>query len=70
MPLSEVLDVTKIVQDDSNLLSGFPWPINGNPDNNLESPCKIWNEACLYRIYYGVFAQSKNYGARETAVAR
>jgi hypothetical protein len=24
---------------DSKLLSGFPWPINGNSDNNLESLC-------------------------------
>jgi hypothetical protein len=23
----------------SKLLSGLPWPINGNPDNNLESSC-------------------------------
>jgi hypothetical protein len=27
------------VQDDSKLLSGPPWHINGNPDNNLEPPC-------------------------------
>jgi hypothetical protein len=27
-----------VIQDDCKLLSGFPWPINGNPDNNLESP--------------------------------
>jgi hypothetical protein len=25
------------MQSDSTLLSGFPWPINGNSDNNLES---------------------------------
>jgi hypothetical protein len=25
------------VQDDSKLLSGFPWPLNENSDNNLES---------------------------------
>jgi hypothetical protein len=27
------------VQDDSKLLSEFPFIGNGNPDNNLESPC-------------------------------
>jgi hypothetical protein len=27
------------VRSDSKLLSGFPWPININPDNNLESRC-------------------------------
>jgi hypothetical protein len=25
------------VQSDSILLSGYPWPINGDPDSNLES---------------------------------
>jgi hypothetical protein len=25
------------IQSDSKLLSAFPWPIKGNPDNNLES---------------------------------
>jgi hypothetical protein len=34
---SEHLDVD--IQSDSKLLSGFPWPINGNPDNNLEPIC-------------------------------
>jgi hypothetical protein len=33
-----ILKVGKL-QSDSKLLSGFPWPINGNPDNNLESLC-------------------------------
>jgi hypothetical protein len=27
------------IQSDSKILSGFPWAINGKPDNNLESPC-------------------------------
>lgn len=27
------------VQDDSTLLSGFLWPINGNSDNNFEPFC-------------------------------
>jgi hypothetical protein len=27
------------MQGNSELLSGFPCPINGNPDNNLESLC-------------------------------
>jgi hypothetical protein len=27
-----------MIQDDSKLLSGFPWPVNRNPDNNLELP--------------------------------
>jgi hypothetical protein len=27
------------IQNDSKLLSKFPWPINGNPDNNLEPLC-------------------------------
>jgi hypothetical protein len=25
------------IECDSKLLSGFPWPINGNPYNNVES---------------------------------
>jgi hypothetical protein len=32
--------ITEEYKGDSKLLSGFPGPINGNPDNNLESPCK------------------------------
>jgi hypothetical protein len=41
--LIEIPLVTKTpqVQNDSKLLSVLPWPINGNPDNNLESLCKI-----------------------------
>jgi hypothetical protein len=31
------------IQSDSKLLAGFPWPIKGNPDNNLESLC-IWGQ--------------------------
>jgi hypothetical protein len=27
------------IQDDSKLLSGVRWSINGNPDNDLESAC-------------------------------
>jgi hypothetical protein len=27
-----------IIQNDSKLLLEFPCPINGSPDNNLESP--------------------------------
>jgi hypothetical protein len=27
------------MQTDSKLLLGFPWPINENSDNNLESLC-------------------------------
>jgi hypothetical protein len=27
----------KAIRSDSKLLSEFPWPINVNPDNNLES---------------------------------
>jgi hypothetical protein len=33
------------VQGDSILLSGFPWPIEGNPDNILESSC-ISKKSC------------------------
>jgi hypothetical protein len=33
------LKSAKIVQRDSELLSGFPWSINGNSDNNSESLC-------------------------------
>jgi hypothetical protein len=33
------------VQVDSKLLSGFPWPMNENPDNNLESTCSLSFEA-------------------------
>jgi hypothetical protein len=37
--------VVKIMQVDSKLLLGFPWHINGTPDNNLESlsilPCVV-----------------------------
>jgi hypothetical protein len=28
-----------VIQSDSKLLSWFPWTINGNSDNNLESLC-------------------------------
>jgi hypothetical protein len=31
------------IQDDSKLLSGFPFTDHGNPDNNIESPCDIHN---------------------------
>jgi hypothetical protein len=27
--------ITLLLHDDSKLLSGFTWPINGNPDNNI-----------------------------------
>jgi hypothetical protein len=33
--------VTSVIQGNSKLLSGFPWRINGNPDNNSESSCII-----------------------------
>jgi hypothetical protein len=29
----------KDLHSDFKLLSGFPWPINRNPDNNLKSLC-------------------------------
>jgi hypothetical protein len=32
-------DKTNARTGDSELLSGFPCPINGNPDNNLELSC-------------------------------
>jgi hypothetical protein len=35
---------------DLKLLSGFPWPINGNPDNNLESSC-ILTAFLRFRIW-------------------
>jgi hypothetical protein len=38
------LNVIKI-QSDSKLLSGFPWHINGNSDNNLESP--VYRDICF-----------------------
>jgi hypothetical protein len=31
--------VIKNMKNDSKLLSGFPWPINGNSYKNLGSPC-------------------------------
>jgi hypothetical protein len=31
----------KYIHSDSNVLSGFPWPVNGNSDNNLESLCTL-----------------------------
>jgi hypothetical protein len=37
--LVSLLTAQLYVQSDSKLLSGFPWPINGNPDNNIESLC-------------------------------
>jgi hypothetical protein len=41
--------IFEIIQNGSKLLSGFTWPINGNSDNNLESPCisntKLWSES-------------------------
>jgi hypothetical protein len=43
------------IENDSKLLSGFPWPIKGNTDNNLESLCimgrrqkKISSQGLLY----------------------
>jgi hypothetical protein len=38
-PSVPIRNYPQIIQGDSKLLSGFPWPINGNPDNNLELPC-------------------------------
>jgi hypothetical protein len=35
------IDSRLIIQSDSELLSEFSWPINGNLDNNLESPV-LW----------------------------
>jgi hypothetical protein len=35
----DILDLKSVIQSDSKLLSGFLWPINGNPDNNLNSLC-------------------------------
>jgi hypothetical protein len=32
-------DHIHVLQNNSKLLSGSPWPINGNTDNNLESLC-------------------------------
>jgi hypothetical protein len=37
------------VHGDSRLLSGFPFMVHGNTDNNLESP-GIWNAKSYYRI--------------------
>jgi hypothetical protein len=37
------------VPGDSKLLSRFPWPEHGNPDNNLESLCISYNEKCAIR---------------------
>jgi hypothetical protein len=37
--IRKLLDPIFNIQNDSKLLSGFPWPINVNPDNNLESLC-------------------------------
>jgi hypothetical protein len=30
------------IRGDSKLLSRFPWPINGSPDNDLESLCIMY----------------------------
>jgi hypothetical protein len=35
----------RAVQGDSKLLSVFPWPMNGNPENNLESPYVLQTSA-------------------------
>jgi hypothetical protein len=41
------------IQNHSKLLSGFPWSINGNPDNNLESSCrKKMDVGCTYLAQY------------------
>jgi hypothetical protein len=32
------------IQSDSTLLSGFPWTINGNLDNNLELSCVAYKD--------------------------
>jgi hypothetical protein len=37
---------------DSKLLSGFPWPINGNPDNNLESFWSIKGSKSERKIFW------------------
>jgi hypothetical protein len=42
------------IQDDSKLLSGFPWPIYGNPDNILESFCISKYCSSSYVIPYTV----------------
>jgi hypothetical protein len=34
------------MQNDSKLLSGFPWPINEKTYNNLESPCIFITYTC------------------------
>jgi hypothetical protein len=41
------LKIILTIQSDSKLLSGFPWPINGNSDNNLESSCIICKYICV-----------------------
>jgi hypothetical protein len=46
------------IQDDSKLLSGFLWPINGNPNNNLESFC-IWR--CLQNGHMPNFIMREAY---------
>jgi hypothetical protein len=49
------------IQSDSKLFSGFPSPINGNHDNNLESPCTFFfgkvNEK--YELGTGLFVHSR-----------
>jgi hypothetical protein len=41
-----------IMQGVSKLLSGFPWPINGSPDNNLESLCTLLINICSSVPYF------------------
>jgi hypothetical protein len=44
------------VQGDSKLLPGFPWPINGNPDSNLESLCILIRlHTGKYSLYQQIF---------------
>jgi hypothetical protein len=53
-----------VVQSGSKLLSEFPWPVNTNSENNLESPCAIQIQRCvtfLQGLAEGSTWNSKNY---------
>jgi hypothetical protein len=48
--ISRIATLFPVIQGDSKLWSVFPWQINGNPDNNLESSC-----TCMFKLESGNF---------------
>jgi hypothetical protein len=53
-----------LVKGDSILLSGFPWTINGNPDNNLESHGNIEIKKLKYAHTIKTITDNENLNCR------